>query len=290
MVASARVRRCGLTPIPRAGDYDSRMTSPQNAARAAQDSSLFRRLARVGYVVLGILHLVIGGIAISIATGGGGEADQGGAMEQIRSTPVGIVLLWAIGAGLLALAAWQIAEALLERDPDAKKAWAHRAKFLGTAVAYIAIAVTAVVVALGGQAESSDSSQTLSARLLATPGGVLLLILIGLAVAAVGVAFFVRGVTRAFEKHLDLPSGAARRGIVALGVAGYVAKGLAVAATGVLFIAAAVTHDPETAGGLDAGLRALAGLPFGAVVLWVVGAGLVLYGLFCIARARYNRM
>ncbi|SBS73290.1 DUF1206 domain-containing protein [uncultured Microbacterium sp.] len=266
------------------------MTTPKNAARAAKDSSVFRGLARVGYVVLGILHVVIGGIAISIATGGGGDADQGGAMTQIRSTPAGVVLLWVIALGLFALAAWQIAEAFLERDPDTKKKWGHRAKFIGTAVAYIAIAATALVFALGGRSESSDSSQTFSARLLAAPGGVFLLVVVGLGVAAIGIAFIVRGITRAFEKHLDLPSGAARRGIVGFGVAGYVAKGVAVAATGVLFVVAAVTHDPETAGGLDAGLRALAGLPFGAVVLWVVGAGLVLYGLFCVARARYNRM
>ncbi|TXK15285.1 DUF1206 domain-containing protein [Microbacterium saccharophilum] len=266
------------------------MSTPQDAARAAQDSSVFRRLARVGYVVLGILHIVIGGIAISIATGGGGEADQGGAMGQIRSTPAGVVILWIIAVGLLALAAWQIAEALLERDPDAKKAWAHRAKFLGTAAAYVAIAVTAVGVAVGSRSGFADSAETFSGRLISTPGGVFLLVIVGLGVAAIGAAFIIRGITRAFEKHLDLPSGTARRGIVALGIAGYVAKGLAIGATGILLIVAAVAQDPETAGGLDAGLRALAALPFGAVVLWIVGAGLMLYGLFCIARARYSRM
>lgn len=60
--------------------------------------------------------------------------------------------------------------------------------------------------------------------------------------------------------------------------------------TGALFVAAALTHDPEKAGGLDAALRALAELPFGAVILWTVGAGLALYGLYCFARARYARM
>jgi len=77
---------------------------------------------------------------------------------------------------------------------------------------------------------------------------------------------------------------------VAFGVVGYVAKGIAVAVAGVLFVIAAFTHDPETAGGLDAALHALAALPFGAIILWVVGAGLVLYGLFCFARARYAKM
>ena len=71
---------------------------------------------------------------------------------------------------------------------------------------------------------------------------------------------------------------------------GYVAKGIAIAVVGVLFVAAAVTADPEKAGGLDAALKSLAALPFGTVILWLVGAGLIIYGVFCFARARYARM
>jgi hypothetical protein len=266
-------------------------TTPKDAARAAQDSTAFRALARVGYAVLGILHILIGGIAVSIATGSGGDsADQGGAMEQIQQSPAGVFLLWAVAIGLAALAIWQIAEAFLERDPDGKKKWGHRIKFLGTAAAYVAIAITALIYATGGRSQSSESSQSFSAQVLAVPAGVALLVLIGLLVAGVGVAFVVRGVTRAFTKHVSLPGGAPRKGIVGLGIAGYIAKGVAVAVTGVLFVVAAVTHDPETAGGLDAGLRALAALPFGSAILWIVGLGLVLYGLFCFARARYARM
>ena len=278
------------------------MTGPQSAARAAQDSTVFRTIARIGYVVLGILHIVLGVLAISVANGGGGEADQGGAMEQIAKSPAGVFLLWAIVLGLTALAIWQIAEALVERNPDTKKKWGYRAKYIGTAIAYIGIAITALIYALGGQSDSSESSQSFSAQLMSTPAGVVLLGLFGLLVAGIGIAFIIRGITKAFVKHLDLPSGAgetgaeqtakegARKGIVAFGVVGYIAKGIAVAVTGVLFVVAAFTHDPETAGGLDAALHALAGLPFGPVILWIVGLGLVLYGLFCFARARYARM
>ena len=98
------------------------------------------------------------------------------------------------------------------------------------------------------------------------------------------------GFTRAFEKHLDLPAGTARKGIVAFGVVGYVAKGIAVAVTGILFVVAALTHDTDAAGGLDSALHTLAALPFGPLILWVVGGGLIVYGLFCFARARYARM
>ena len=267
--------------------YASGVTTPRTAARTAQRSTVFRTLARIGFVVLGVVHGVIGAIAISISGGAAGDADQDAAMEQIRQTPLGVVLLWVIAAGLIALAAWQIAEAILEQDADAKRKWGYRVKYLGTALAYLALAGTAIATVLRAR---SGSDSTLSAQLLATPGGVFLLAAIGVIVAAIGIAFIIRGFTKGFEKHLDLPAGNAGRGIVAFGVVGYVAKGIAVAVTGVLFVAASVTHDAESAGGLDDALHTLAELPFGTVILWVVGAGLIIYGLFCLARARYARM
>ena len=266
------------------------MANPKQAAAAAQSSPALETVARIGYIVLGIVHAVIGGIAISVATGGGGEADQGGAMEQIRSAPAGVVLLWVIALGLAALAIWQIGEAILERNPDTKKKWGYRAKYIGTALAYFAIAGTALTYAIGGNSDSSTQSQTFSAQLMASPGGVFLIGFIGLVVAAIGVAFVIRGFTRAFEKRLNIPAGKTGSGIVTFGIVGYVAKGIAVAITGILFIVAAFTHDPATAGGLDAALHSLAALPMGTVILWIVGAGLIIYGIFCLFRARYARM
>ena len=263
----------------------------KSTASAAQRSRTFRTMARVGYVVLGVVHIIIGAIAISVAVGaGGGEADQGGAMEQISRVPFGTVVLWIIVLGLFALAVWQITEAFLERDPDTKKKWGRRVKYVGTALAYFAIGGTALIYALGGRSDSSQSTQSFSATLLSSPGGVVLLVLVGLLVLGVGVAFVVRGIRRDFEKHLSLPAGKAGDGIRALGVVGYVAKGIAVAVVGVLFLVAAITHDPEKAGGLDAALKSLAALPFGQLILWLVGAGLIVYGAYCFARARYARL
>jgi hypothetical protein len=266
------------------------VTTPKSTAQKAQNSDAFRIVARVGYAVLGVIHIAIGIIAISIATGGGGEADQGGAMQQIREAPAGVFILWIVALALAALGVWQIAEAFLVQEGDDKKKWGYRVKFAATGVTYLAIAGTAVVFAMGGQSDSSESSTTLSAELLSTPGGVFLLVLIGLVVTGVGVAFIIRGITKAFKKNLELPAGKAAQGIVRFGQVGYIAKGIAVGVAGILFVVAAFTNDPEEAGGLDAALHTLAGLPFGPFILWIVGAGLVIYGLFCFARARYAKM
>jgi len=262
--------------------------SLKSTASAAQRSRTFRILARAGYVVLGLVHVVIGAIAVSIAVGaGGGEADQSGAMQQIARVPFGVLVLWVIVLGMFALALWQVVEAFLEQDADAKKKWGRRIKEVGTAAAYVAIGATALVSALGGTSDSSQSTTSFSATLLSTPGGVVLLVLVGLVTLGIGVAFVVSGIRRTFARDLSLPAGKVGDGVRVLGTVGYVAKGIAVAVVGVLFGVAALTHDPEKAGGLDAALKSLAALPFGQLILWLVGAGLIVYGLYCFARARY---
>lgn len=267
------------------------MDSATGTAHAAQNSRTFRALARVGYVVLGLVHLIIGAIAVSVAVGGGrGEADQGGAMQEVSRAPFGIVVLWVIVLGLFALGVWQISEAFLQRDPDTKTKWGRRLKYVGTALVYFAIGATALVYAMGGRTDSSESTTSFSAALLATPGGVVLIVLIGLVVTGVGIAFIVRGIRRDFRRRLAPPAGRLGDGISAIGIIGYVAKGVAVALVGVLFIAAAVTADPERAGGLDAALKSLAALPFGQLILWLIGAGVMAYGVYCLARARYARL
>jgi hypothetical protein len=261
----------------------------RGAASRLQDSRALTTAARIGFAMNGLLHVVIGVIALGVAFGGGGEADQGGALGQFASHPAGVFLLWLIVVGLWGLGLFQLLEAALVRGTD-KDAWADRAKEGGKGVAYLAVGVTAFTFARGSSSDSSGQTQTLSARLLAAPGGVVLLVVVALAIVAVGAYFVVKGVKQKFREDLTLPGGAAGRGTVALGVTGYVAKGIALGVVGVLFAVAAVTSDPSEATGLDGALKALAALPFGVVVLTAVALGLMAYGAYCVVRARRARL
>ncbi|OUE30056.1 hypothetical protein BFL35_12030 [Clavibacter michiganensis] len=263
--------------------------SATGAASSLQRKPGLAIAARLGHAVNGLLHLLIGVIAFRLATGGGGgEADQSGALGSIAGSPGGRVLLWIIVVGLLGLGLWQLVETVLARGEDAKRTWAARAKELGKAVAYLAIAFTALRFAMGGSSDSSEQTQSLSARVLAAPGGVALLVVLGLAVVAVGVYFGFKGATKRFQEDISVPSSSLGRGITALGVAGYIAKGVALVAVGVLFVVGAVTADPSRATGLDGALQALAALPAGVAVLAITG--LIAYGLYCGARARYAKL
>ncbi|WP_423918654.1 DUF1206 domain-containing protein [Frigoribacterium sp. 2-23] len=261
----------------------------RGVASRLQNSRPMTTLARVGFAMNGVIHILIGVIALGVAFGDGGEADQGGALGQLASHPGGAVLLWVIVVGLWALGSFQILEAALVRGTE-RDDWAERAKAGGKGIAYLAVGFTAFTFARGGSSDSSGQTQSISARLLAAPGGVVLLVVLGLAVIAIGAYLVAKGARQKFREDLVVPAGSAGRTTVALGVVGYVAKGVALGVVGVLFVVAAVTADPSEATGLDGALKSLASLPFGQVVLTAVALGLIAFGVYSFVRARRARL
>ena len=69
----------------------------------------YQVLVSVGLVSYGIVHLVLAWISAQVALGGGGgdEASSTGAFKELGQHPFGIVLLWVMAVGLLALVLWQ---------------------------------------------------------------------------------------------------------------------------------------------------------------------------------------
>lgn len=263
--------------------------SAQKTASRVQNNPVLMAAARVGYAVNGLLHILIGGIALGVAFGSNGEADQGGALAAVAAAPFGAALLWVLVVGLWGLGLFQVLEAVIIRGSDTE-AWAGRAKEGGKGVAYLAIGATAFTYARGGGSDSSARSQSLTAQLLASPGGVALVLVLAAGVIAIGVYFIVKGAKKRFLSDITPPPPPAGRATTVLGAVGYAAKGVAIMVVGILFAVAAFSSDATEASGLDGALGALAALPFGVVILCAIALGLIAYGVYCFVRARYARL
>ena len=138
------------------------------------------------------------------------------------------------------------------------------------------------------QAEGGDSfSKTVVAKLFGLPGGPFLVGLVGVALVAAGGYAVVHGLRRDFLRDLALPP-RFRTLVTVLGTVGWTALGVAGGAAGALLVAAAVQFDPAAPVGLDAGIRTLAGQPFGPVLLLALAAGLAVFAVFCLFDARYR--
>jgi succinate dehydrogenase/fumarate reductase cytochrome b subunit len=271
-------------------------SASQKANRAASEAASVSRspalqtLARAGYVFIGLVHILIGVIALQIDRGQGGQADQSGAIGSIASKPGGPLLLWAGFGACAALALWMVSEAFFEArtETDSKKKLQRAGAAAGKASVFGFLAFTFAVFGLGGSKNSGQSASDFTAKLMGAPPGVVLLVAVGLAIVAAGVVYAYRGVSRKFMEDLHNP-GNARTAVQWIGTIGYAAKGVVLAVVGILIIIAAATADPSKSSGLDGGLKALGSQPYGAYLLAAIAAGLICYGIYSMARARYGK-
>lgn len=266
----------------------------KGAVNRATESRTVQWIARAGYPVSGLLHLLIAYIIVRIALGLSGEADQTGALATLAEQWGGSLSLWVVAFGLFALALWRLAEVVLGLHPG-ESPHAHlresplvnRLKALGLAAVYLALAFAAVQFALGVGRLGTDRAEGLSARLMQSGGGKAALAAIGVAITVFGSYFIYKGASRKFLRDLTVPGG---RLITVLGVVGHVAEGLVLFAAGLSVIGALLLQDPSRATGLDAAVKGLGEGRFGDVILIAAATGFAAYGLYSFALTRYSRM
>ncbi|SFS00854.1 protein of unknown function [Microbacterium sp. cf046] len=270
-------------------------TAPKRVAREAEQNTPFRGLARAGYAANGVVHILIGAIALVVAFGGKGMTDQSGALTAIATAPLGFALLWIIAITLCALGVWQILEGILMRAasedaPALASKWGRRVGAWGQAAIFIALGAIAASVALGARVDAEEATENASRGLMSIPGGPIVLVLVGIGIGIGGIAFVVMGARRSFRSKIEIPEHGVGRGIAGLGAVGFIAKGVALAIVGILLVVASLSSDADTAGGLDGALRAILALTLGPWLVAAVGLGFIAYGLFCLFRARYAKL
>lgn len=263
----------------------------ERTAHDLSDSEPLRFGARAGLVAYGLIHLLIAWLAIRVATGSGGRADQTGALQTIAAQPFGRVLLWLVVAGFAAVVVWRLREAIwgvaggTGTDRLRKRLFA-----LGQVLLFTVLGALTVRVAL--TSTGGTGGQGVTAALLRMPGGKAIVVAVGVGVVVSGVVMAVRGWQLMFAEDSDLYRAGPlmQRWLQNLGRVGVLAKAVSVAAIGVLIAAAALTAQPAKAQGLDAALKALAAQPFGPILLIVVALGMAGYGLYQLFDARYHRV
>ena len=270
-------------------------THARGKAEQAGDSASLEVLARVGLIAYGVVHLLIGWLALHIAwgTSASKSADFSGALRTLADQPFGKILLWLVAVGLVALALWQASEAIWGyRNREGAKRVRKQVTSGAKAAIYAALGVSAASVALGSGSLSAQSQQQATSGVLAWPAGQVIVVITGLIIIGVGVAGMVKGVTKSFSEEIDTSSMSpgARKGVARLGQVGYIAKGVALGVVGALLSYAALTFERLKAQGLDGALHAILAQPFGRFLLTAVAVGFMAFGLFAMLQSRYRRM
>ncbi len=267
------------------------MNKLQRSARQASNSNTLAGLARFGLAARGIVYLFIGWIAVQIALGHRTqEANQRGALAEVAHRPFGKVLLWILGLGFAAYALWRLSEAAFGTAAEGRKA-GPRLQSVVRGIVYAAFAVTTFKFIAGSSQSQAGQQATETARVMKHTAGRWLVGLVGVIVIVVGLVMVADGLRRKFEKELRLNElrGTTRTVLVRLGMVGTIARGLVFAVAGGLVVEAAVRYQPAKSTGLDGALRTLAHQPYGPWLLGVLALGLIAFGVYGLATARYAR-
>jgi hypothetical protein len=281
-----------MTPSSATSD---RRNDAQGAAGEAAEHPWVKTLARVGLAAIGVVYLLVGGLALRLAIGSGGDApDQQTALQQIQGAPLGRFLLGLIALGLIGYLTWRLTEAFADSEGDgsAPKGLAKRAGHAVNGLVYGSIGLQAALMALGRGDGGGSGQQEWTARFMSLPLGRWLVGIAGLFVMGYGLYHIYSGWKQKYRERLTYSqmSAAERRWIDPLSRVGLVAHGIVLGLVGAFLIQAAYSFNPAEAQGLSGALNEIAQQPFGRWLLGIVALGLACYGVYKLAQARYHRV
>ena len=167
-------------------------TEVSSAARKAGDHPVVEKGARIGYAMSGVIHFIIGWIALKLAWGiggGSGDADTSGALKTVASSGGGPLMLGFAVLGFLMLAVALAAAVIVGGETKA--------------VMYTSFAWSSFAIARG--ASNSDEAKTddVTAQVMGMPGGRYIVGLVGLVVLGVAGYHVYKGWSKKFLEDLQ---------------------------------------------------------------------------------------
>lgn len=239
--------------------------------------SKFQWLARFGFVVRGLLYMVIAWLVIAT----GRTEDLTGVMEYLgRGVGRGIMIF--LVAGMTGYGLWRVSDAAFGMDSGRHhpKAWRRRIAAGCSGAIYLYLAYKALRIMLGGHVIAGGAHAN-AATALHLPAGVLALGIAAAVLAGAGLVQLWKAGSCSFLEHLD--ESARQPWAKWLGRIGYAARGVIFLTVGWLLARAALDHSAARAGGLEQALDALRG-----PLEMPVAAGLALFGAYSLVEARYR--
>lgn len=273
--------------------------------------SWIARVTRFGWLSKGLMFVLMGVLAVRIATTrwerADAEATQAGALRVVSSQPLGALLLIVVSSGLVVFTAWNVTQAVIRGSTEIdtigvikRIGWFGLGVFYGVmAYAGFRLAFTEIdSPATGTQSRSSTGTrgdagtEAATARLLNATGGRLVALAVAVVIVIVAAFHLYKGLTRTFIDDIDTAdlSQGAETWLGRLGVLGFVARAFVLAVVAWFLAKAAIEFDPTEAVGLDGALREFVSVSYGKVVIVLAGVGLVIAGIYDMVTFRRQQL
>jgi Domain of Unknown Function (DUF1206) len=259
---------------------------------AVSRSSAFEWFARAGFAARGLIYGLVGLLALELALGEGGETtSQQGALKELAQQPFGEALLIATAIGLAGYATWRFVRAALGHGKESEDDTVERIGGVVSGIGYAILCLAAVDILIGSSGGSGGASQT-TGGVLGWTGGPWIVGIAGAATIGEGLHQGYKGVTKEFleKSKTEQMTPGVKSAFTKLGIFGHLARMVVFMLIGYFLLKAAIDYNPDAAVTLDGALGKLTQAAYGPLALGVVAAGLLGFGLYSLADARYRRV
>lgn len=249
---------------------------------------MIERLARLGYLSIGLVYMIVGGFAISAGLGRRGSAGgQQTAFAFISHQPFGRAALAVMATGLIGYSLWRILSAITDsehRGSDAK-GLALRAGSLFRGLGYGAITIEVLRIIQRGHGSGDQKTKHWTAAIMDQPFGRWIVALTGIGIIVYGAYQLYRAWDAKLSKHIHLGDldARVRRNVIAVSRLGIGARGIVFFVIGGSLVRAAMKHNPSAARSTSEALQI-----FPDPLLVPIGIGLAAYGVYALVNARYR--
>jgi hypothetical protein len=245
-------------------------------------------LARWGFVSNAIVYLIVGALILRWAMGNGGQiTGSDGALLTLRRQTGGTLMLMALVPGFFSYALWRILAAIFDGDGDGSTAAGLAGRAFGVlkGCAYAALGFDTVQLI----SRSPSSSDGWTRAVFSSSAGPALMVAIGGGLCAFALFEGYRAIAAKLSQGLELHSlgSRARHWVIAISRFGIGARATVIAAFGVLILRGAV-HGSSKIPGATESIRTAA--QSYVPLYYLIGAGLLAYGLYLIVLAKYRRV
>ena len=259
----------------------------------------FKKIARTGFVAKGVVYGITGILTFMAAFNmGGKKAGKLQVLEFLDKQTFGNILLILIGIGLACYATWRFIQSISDPENigDDKKGKAKRTGFFFSGLLYLGLAVMAVlrVINAGGGSGtgSSGSNSAQKSSFLASETGLVIIGIVGAAVAIAGIFQFVKAYKNDYYKKFDLRSlndKKKRESIKRTAEFGLTARGVILLILGSFALKAAFSSNPSKIKSTTEVFSFIQDSSYGAWFLGLVAAGFVAYAVYMFLMAKYRK-
>lgn len=280
------------------GVVDRLQREASSASSKAEEAAPYEKAGRAGYAAKGAVYVLIGVLALVAAFGPGGGGQTAGsseALQVVKQSTFGDILLGLLALGLVGYVLWRLTQAFIDPENvgDEDWGWAKRALYFVSAAAYGLLTYSAIQLLLGngggsGSGSGGDSTQSMTQQLLEQPFGPWLVGIVAAGIALRGITQAVKAYKADFFDDIRPVGRLSRDAVRRIGQVGLTARGAVFLMVAGFLVWAALDENSRRARGLEGTLDTLAGMSGGPWLLGAAGAGLVAYGVFQFIKARYR--